>query len=191
MLLTTFMNSGPLAKFTDRKLPPWMETFLLFGSLSESPIPVLGRQTTSYTTSYTTRRSLKVTSHLHVRQQNVEIKIQHITGYKDPEEEWKYISTLSLTSALDGGGWLAPRPGRFTPETRYPLCKKLGGSQCRSGQKLRISTSPGVDPRLVEPVASRYTDWAIPVPSVSRSDKLKDAWGCVSTLPHIFMTCTK
>ena len=22
-------------------------------------------------------------------------------------------STLSLTSALDGGGWLTPRPGRF------------------------------------------------------------------------------
>ena len=26
-----------------------------------------------------------------------------------------YSSTLSLTSALDGGGGSAPRPGRFTP----------------------------------------------------------------------------
>jgi hypothetical protein len=26
-----------------------------------------------------------------------------------------YSSTLSLTSALDGGGWSTPRPGRFTP----------------------------------------------------------------------------
>ena len=26
-----------------------------------------------------------------------------------------YNSTLSLTSALDGGGWSTPRPGRFTP----------------------------------------------------------------------------
>ena len=25
-----------------------------------------------------------------------------------------YSSTLSLTSALDGGGWSTPRPGRFT-----------------------------------------------------------------------------
>jgi hypothetical protein len=25
------------------------------------------------------------------------------------------ISTLFLTSALDGGGWSTPRPGRFTP----------------------------------------------------------------------------
>jgi hypothetical protein len=26
-----------------------------------------------------------------------------------------YSSTLSLTSALDGGGWSTPRSGRFTP----------------------------------------------------------------------------
>jgi len=26
-----------------------------------------------------------------------------------------YNSTLSLTSALDWGGWLTPRPGRLTP----------------------------------------------------------------------------
>ena len=25
------------------------------------------------------------------------------------------ISTLSLTSVLDGGGWSMPRPSRFTP----------------------------------------------------------------------------
>ena len=31
------------------------------------------------------------------------------------EGEWRYSSTLSLTSALGGGGWSAPRPGRFTP----------------------------------------------------------------------------
>jgi hypothetical protein len=27
----------------------------------------------------------------------------------------RYSSTLSLTSALDEGGWSTPRPGRFTP----------------------------------------------------------------------------
>ena len=34
----------------------------------------------------------------------------------------KYSSAPSLTSALDGGWCLTPRPGRFTPEkeTRYP-----------------------------------------------------------------------
>jgi len=29
--------------------------------------------------------------------------------------EWRYISTHSLISALDGGEWSASHPGRFTP----------------------------------------------------------------------------
>jgi hypothetical protein len=31
--------------------------------------------------------------------------------------EYRYSSTLSLTSALDVIGWSTPRPGRFTPGT--------------------------------------------------------------------------
>lgn len=40
-----------------------------------------------------------------------------------------YNSTLSLTSAVMGGGWLATRPGRFTAEkeTRYPGIGSWGG----------------------------------------------------------------
>jgi len=30
-----------------------------------------------------------------------------------------YLSVLSLTSALDGGEWLALRPGRFAPGKRH------------------------------------------------------------------------
>jgi hypothetical protein len=59
---------------------------------------------------------------------------------------------LSLTSALDGGGWSTPRPGRFTPakDTRYPLYKKMGGPQGRSGRVRKISPPPGFDPRIVQ-----------------------------------------
>jgi len=32
--------------------------------------------------------------------------------------EWRYSSTLSLTSALEEGEWSASRPGRFTPRER-------------------------------------------------------------------------
>jgi len=39
-----------------------------------------------------------------------------ITGHEGPEVEKRYSFTLSLTSALDVGGWSTPRPGRFTPE---------------------------------------------------------------------------
>jgi hypothetical protein len=36
-----------------------------------------------------------------------------------------YISTLSLTSALDGGVGSTPSPGRFTPgKTRYPIAEE-------------------------------------------------------------------
>ena len=37
------------------------------------------------------------------------------TGHGGPEGEQMYSSTLPSTSALDGGGWSTPRPGRFTP----------------------------------------------------------------------------
>ena len=36
-------------------------------------------------------------------------------GHEGPEEEKRHSSTLFLTSALDGGGWSMPRPGRFNP----------------------------------------------------------------------------
>ena len=56
----------------------------------------------------------------------------------------------------------ASRPGRSLPpgKTRYPLYMRLGGPQSRSGQVWKISTPPGFDPRTVQPVANRYTDWA-------------------------------
>jgi hypothetical protein len=68
-------------------------------------------------------------------------KVHPRRGHEGPEEEQKYSSTLSLTSALDGGGWLTPRPGRFTPEkeTRYLLYRRLGGPQGRCGRVRKIS----------------------------------------------------
>ena len=47
-------------------------------------------------------------------------------------------------------------------KTRYPLYRSLGGPECRSGQVRKISPPPGFDPRTVQPVASRYTAYAIP-----------------------------
>ena len=81
----------------------------------------------------------------------------------------RYSSYLSLTSALVGGGWLTPRPGRFThgKETRYPLYRRLGGPQCRSGRVWKISPPLGFDPRTVQPVASSYTEYAIPTHSTA------------------------
>ena len=60
-----------------------------------------------------------------------------------------------------GGQYHAPAalpPGK----TRYALYRRLGGPQGRSGRVRKISPPPGFDPRTVQPVASRYTDYAIP-----------------------------
>ena len=42
-----------------------------------------------------------------------------------------HSSILSLTSAMDGGGWLTLHLGRFPSgkETRYTLYRRLGGPQ--------------------------------------------------------------
>ena len=47
-------------------------------------------------------------------------------------------------------------------KTRYPLYRRLGGSQGRSGRVRKISPPPGFDPLAAQPIASRYADWAIP-----------------------------
>jgi len=67
-------------------------------------------------------------------------------------------STLFSTSVLDGGGWSMPCPSQFTPGmTRYPLYRRLGGPQERSGRVRKISSPPpGFDPRTVQSAASRY-----------------------------------
>jgi hypothetical protein len=49
-----------------------------------------------------------------------------------------------------------------TGKTRYPLYRRLRGPQGRSGRVRKILPPPGFDPRTVQPVAIRYTDWAIP-----------------------------
>ena len=58
-------------------------------------------------------------------------------------------------------------PAALPPgKTRYPLYRRLGGPHGRSGRVRNISPTPGLDPRTFQPVASRYTDWAIPAPSM-------------------------
>jgi hypothetical protein len=77
----------------------------------------------------------------------------------------RFISTHSLTSALDVGGRLTPRPGHIIPVkgTRYPLYRRLDGCWARCGKSLLLR---GFDPRTFQPTASRYTDRAIVAHSI-------------------------
>jgi hypothetical protein len=47
-------------------------------------------------------------------------------------------------------------------KTRHPLYRRLGVPQGRYGRVRKFSPTSGFDPRTVQPVASRYTNWAIP-----------------------------
>jgi hypothetical protein len=59
-------------------------------------------------------------------------------------------------------GWVVNAPAALPPgKTQYPLCRRLGGPQDRSGRVRKISPPPGFDPRTVQPAENRYTDWAI------------------------------
>ena len=56
-------------------------------------------------------------------------------------------------------------PAALPPgKTRYPLYRWLGGPQGRSGRVQKISPPPWFNPRTVHPIASSYTDCAIPAP---------------------------
>jgi hypothetical protein len=76
-----------------------------------------------------------------------------------------------LTSALDGGGWSASRPGHFSPRERAPGIHWIGGwvgpRPVLDAVVKRKSSSPRREsnPRtpVVQPVAQRYTDRAITV----------------------------
>ena len=95
-----------------------------------------------------------------------EVTIHPRTGHEDPEGELKYSSTLSLTSEIDGVGGQRHAPAALPPgTTQYPLYRRLCGPQVLSGRVRQISPPPGFDTRTVQPVASRYTDYAIPAHS--------------------------
>ena len=83
---------------------------------------------------------------LQLCQSKVKGTVHPRTGHEGPEGELRYSPILSLTSALDGGGLSKPRPGRFTPgkETRYPLYRRLCGTQSRCGRVRKISPPTGI-----------------------------------------------
>jgi len=62
-----------------------------------------------------------------------------------------------MTTTLGGGEESASHPDHSLPsgKTQYPLYRRLGGPQGRSGQVPKVSPAPEFDPRTVQPVASR------------------------------------
>ena len=72
------------------------------------------------------------------------------------------MALLFLDHGTRRGEGSVSRPSRSLPpgKTRYPLYRRLGGSQGRSGQVRKISPPPEFDPRTVQPIASPCTYYA-------------------------------
>ena len=75
-------------------------------------------------------------------------KVHLRTGHEGPEGEQMYNSTLSLTSALDVVDGQRHAPVVLPPvNTRYPLYRRPGGPQRRSGRvrksRLHWDSIPG------------------------------------------------
>jgi hypothetical protein len=62
------------------------------------------------------------------------------------------------------GGQLHSLAALSPGKTQYPLYRSLSGPQGRSGRVRKILPSPGFSPQTVQPVLSRYTDYAILAP---------------------------
>jgi hypothetical protein len=83
--------------------------------------------------------------------------------------EWKYSSTHSLTSALDGGEWSGSRPGHFIPRERDPGTHWIGGWLSPRAVLDAVVKRKIPNPRresnpttpIIQPVAQRYSDWAL------------------------------
>jgi len=79
-----------------RNLSPLQEEFSFIHSVS------FGRFISSFGLSMTGTSA-------HIKE-----KVHPRTDHEGPDGEYRYNHTLSLTSALDGGGWSTPHLGRFT-----------------------------------------------------------------------------
>ena len=68
--------------------------------------------------------------------------VHPITWHESIDGASRYSSTLSFTTALDGGGgWFTVWPGRFiSVMTRYPLYRGWVGPRGRSGRVRKISS---------------------------------------------------
>ena len=67
------------------------------------------------------------------------------TNHGSPGEVWKYVSTLSLTSAQDGvGGQFHILAALTLKDTLYPLYRRLGGPRALHGACENFSPHPEI-----------------------------------------------
>jgi hypothetical protein len=97
-----------------------------------------------------------------VQMVKVKANVNPLNAYADTDGRRRHSSNSFALSVLQGGGWSAPHPGRFTPgKTQYPLCRRKDGPRGWSVRAWKISPPPGFDPRTVQSLVNRCTDRAV------------------------------
>jgi hypothetical protein len=93
----------------------------------------------------------------------VEVKVKVKFNLEPATKTQSSIGTaLFLISARDRNVWSVPCPGRFTPEKDpVPIVQEAGRAPFSYGRERKTSPPPQFDRRTVQPVATRYTDYAI------------------------------
>jgi hypothetical protein len=97
-----------------------------------------------------------------------------------------YSPTLSLTSALDGGGWSTPHRGHPWERPGTHCIGDWVGPRAGLDGCGKSRPPPGFDPRTVQPVVSRYTDYTIPTHDISYNKiiiHIYKQWNSNSTNP--------
>jgi len=102
----------------------------------------------------------------------------------------RIISPTDCNPALEVGGWLASLSGRLTPRKPDTHCTEswvgLGGGA--------IWTARKIDLRVVQTVASLYTDWAIPGATRRLPDNICHSFRLIRVTPRkpsiITVQCT-
>jgi hypothetical protein len=78
------------------------------------------------------------------------------------QEGGRGIALLFLDLSTRRGGWSAPRLARFNPGKHLvSIVQEAGWASGPVWTWEKSRYPPGFDPRTVQPVASRYTDWAM------------------------------
>jgi len=86
-------------------------------------------------------------------------KVHFTICHEGTEGENRSSYSLSLTFALDEGGWVTPRSAPIPPGmTLYSLYRRPSRPQGRSGRARKSSPPRRFDIRTVQPATNRYTE---------------------------------
>jgi hypothetical protein len=94
------------------------------------------------------------------------VKVKVPGNRPEGQEEGRGIAPLFLYLGARRGEWSAPRTGGFTPgKDPVPIVQEAGWAPgpvwtCAKNLAPHLNSIP----RTTQPIASRYTDWAIPAP---------------------------